>query len=53
MERSDIPTGYYSPNVKPDPLNAHTFVIAHKYIDFPLITKDKIQDSLKADLRRH
>lgn len=45
-EREGFPTGYYSPNVNPKPLDGHTLILAHEYVDFPLITDRKLIDDV-------
>lgn len=45
-EREGFPTGYYSPNVNPKPLEGHTLILAHENVDFPLITDRKLIDDV-------
>ncbi|MDY6820849.1 MAG: arylsulfotransferase family protein [Deferribacterota bacterium] len=45
-EREGFPTGYYSPYVNPKPLEGSTLVLAHEYVDFPLVTDRKLIDDV-------
>ena len=45
-EREGFPTGYYSPNINPKPLEGHTLVLAHEDVNFPLVTDRKLIDDV-------
>lgn len=46
LEREGFPTGYYSPNIEPKPLDGHTLVLSWEEVPFPKLTDKKLYDGV-------